>query len=60
MKVGDLVRFKKDEYDHTLYDRHPMTGIVVWKHPRNDIYIRLLSMRVEVLTKYYEVISESR
>ena len=62
VKVGDLVRLK-DEYERAVYVARfqlPLTGLVVWKHPRNDVYIRLLNMRVEVLTKYYEVISESR
>ncbi len=60
MKVGDLVRLKTDEWDAKLYNHLPATGIIVWKHPRNDLYIRLLGMQVEVLTRYYEVISESR
>ena len=57
MKVGDLVRLK-DNADGR-YNNLPATGVIVWKHPYNDFYVRLLGFRAEVLTKYYEVISES-
>ncbi len=62
MKVGDFVKLK-DCYDAFLYNNLPVTGIVVWSHPRNDFpheYIKLHNLQVEVLTKYYEVVSESR
>ena len=62
MKVGDLVKLKNSYQGSLKAGLHnlPNVGIIDWVHPNNTHYIRLHSMQVEVLTKYYEVISESR
>jgi hypothetical protein len=61
MKVGDLVRLKGCfQNGHGRWRRSmPLTGLVVWTHP-NCLYLRLHNMQVEILNKYYEVLSASR